>query len=144
MSNLVTISGTKLINLTRIQVVADTDLIVIQKNTNGDKFTRTITFEDFAALIAASSGEIIREITSSVTQSAQDDFISATGLGIVYSLLISSSASKRVTVKCELGGSNIIVRPSGFETIEGVAADRVVTPGSSITIAPITGGWSES
>lgn len=88
-------------------------------------------------------GFFLREVSDDTSQIRSDSYIS--GLGALdYQLLPATSGIKLTTIKCELGGGNITVIPDGTDTIEGVAASRIVTPGTSITIAPITGGWSES
>lgn len=53
MSNLVSILGTKLINLMSITSVEDTDYLVIQKNTNGDQSTRKMLHSDYVASVLA-------------------------------------------------------------------------------------------
>ncbi len=146
MSNLVSILGTKLINLMRIKTVEDTDYLVIQKDTNGDQFTRIILWSDLKALIEAGDGETIREITTDETQAIGDDYISADsgGPALVFTLIDVATSIKKITIKAELTGGNVNVTPVGGQTIEGVAGVKVLTPGTAITIAPITGGWSES
>ncbi|MEE8289712.1 MAG: hypothetical protein V3R25_09910 [Nitrosomonadaceae bacterium] len=148
MSNLVSILGTKLINLMRITRIFDTDFILVQKDTNGDQFTRIILWSDFKAQINESSSETIREITNTDSQAIGDDYISANSgnpvADIVFTLIDVSTSVKRITIKAELGGGDVNITPAGGQTIEGVAGVKVLTPGISITIAPITGGWSES
>lgn len=85
----------------------------------------------------------IRELTASALQLIADDYLSCTGTFNI-TLISASTAIKRITIKSEIGGGTITVIPDGSDTIEGVAGDRPVTAGTSITIAPVTGGWSES
>lgn len=148
MSNLVSILGTRLINLIRVKVIEDTDYFVIQKDTKGDQFTRIILWSDLKALIESDDSETIRQITTDSDQTIADDYISADSgnpvAEIDLALIDVATAIKRVTIKAELGGGNVNVTPAGGQTIEGVAGVKVLTPGTSITIAPITGGWSES
>lgn len=67
MSNLVSILGTKLINLMSIKSVEDTDYLIVQKNTSGDRSTRKILHSDYVAevLDGLSSDDVNNE--SSVT-----------------------------------------------------------------------------
>lgn len=53
MSSLVSILGTKLINLMTIKTVKDTDYLIIQKDTNGDQFTRKILWADIVSILDA-------------------------------------------------------------------------------------------
>ncbi len=148
MSNLVSILGTKLINLMRVTTVEDTDYLVIQKNTSGDQFTRIILWSDLKDLIESADGETIREITTDDSQAIADDYISADSgnpvAEIDFSLIDSATSIKRVTITAEIDGGNVNLMPAGGQTIGGVAGTLVLTPDTSITLAPISGGWSKS
>ena len=93
--------------------------------------------------IDVSGADNIRELTASSAQLLVDDYLSCTGTFNI-TLLPTSTAIKRITIKSEIGGGTITVIPDGSDTIEGVAGNRAVTAGTSITIAPVTGDWSES
>ena len=59
MGNLVSILGTKLINLMTITTVEDTDYLIVQKDTNGDQFTRKILWSKVVDQLIQQSDEFI-------------------------------------------------------------------------------------
>lgn len=92
---------------------------------------------------AVVGSEVIREIDSNSVQAINDDYISCSA-ELTFELIESDDAIKRITIKSELNGGNVTVVPFGGELIEGVAGNKIVSAGTSLIIAPISGGWSES
>lgn len=137
--------GKMLTSLLKITTANGNDLVLIQKDTDGDTFTRMMTIDDFSKLIDGASSDTIREITSSTTQNIKDDYISADSgnpaAGINFSLIPASTGVKVIIITAEIDGGNVTIIPAGLDTITG---SLVLTPNSSITLAPITGGWSRS
>ena len=139
MSNLVSFAGTKLINLNTITGIADTDYVVIQKDTNGDKTTKKILWSDVKALIVdlVEEIELTYEIqrTGSIIDEKTDLYISSS----TQTLTMPATSVFPVSVKTLTGFTATLQDTNGniFEgtgtstqTVIGPACNKWILDGS--------------
>lgn len=131
MSSLVSILGTKLINLMTIKVVEDTDYLIVQKDTAGDQFTSKILWSDIKALIESSDSEkIVYKTTDYVADGSEDGIFVDSPTPVNVTLVATSAAIKSVVVKA-MGAGTVTVLSSDS------VSDPVNTSGQSKNYYPV-------
>lgn len=135
MSNLVSIFGTNLLDLVGIQSIADTDYLIVQKNTNGDTKTRKILWSDVKSLIELSDSQKIVETSAAYTADGSEDAIFCTGTFTV-TLPLTSNAHKSILIK-SMSGTVTVASSSG------VSASPLTT-NISRRYYPISSGWESA
>jgi hypothetical protein len=132
MSNLVSILGTKLINLMSITTVEDTDYVIIQKNTNGDQFTRKMLQSDYKAevLDGLDSDDVTNESgVTGATVTAALDALNSTAASPVITL--SSKADVLANGTLLVDEITLNVANYYFEDID-LGSDVIILPGGAI------------
>ena len=125
-------AGTKLINLNTITGIADTDYVVIQKDTNGDKTTKKILWSDVKALIVdlVEEIELTYEIqrTGSIIDEKTDLYISSS----TQTLTMPATSVFPVSVKT-LSGFTATLQDTNGNTFEGTgtSTQTVIGPASN-------------
>jgi hypothetical protein len=125
-SNLVSILGTKLINLMGITTVEDTDYVIIQKNTAGDQFTRKMLHSDYKTAILEDVAKIYNVERFSSTGSIN----SATDLALsngTFTLNMPSTAATPITIKSTSGTTTLAGGVNTFENGTVVVSPAATT-----------------
>ncbi len=86
--------------------------------------------------------QVIQEPTGNYNVTSSDDIVAFTVASDSLATLISAaSAGKQVRIKNHPSSTaNVTITPDGADTIE-LQATRIVSPGQSFTIFPVSGGW---
>ena len=137
MSNLVSILGTKLLNLMRVTSAELTDYLVLQKDTKGDQFTRIISIDDFLKQVEASDLETIKETSGDYTALITDDFVVGENT-ITLTFPTLTTAIKSLTFKNN--GVNTITLDGNGSSVEN---GTVLSTTQARKFIPTTSGWLE-
>ena len=142
MGNLVSILGTKLINLMTITTVEDTDYLIVQKDTNGDQFTRKILWSKVVDQLIQQSDEFIT-VSADYTVLLTDGMINvdASAAPVTISLPAAADANRKefTTKKIDATGNNVTI--SASSTIDGSPTVITNTQWTSITVKSNGSGW---
>ncbi len=91
-------------------------------------------------VLVVPGGQNIVEVTGNYTQQIDDDIIIVTGPS-AFTMIQSSTAIKSFTVKSVLVGGNITLTAFAGDLVNG-AATLIITPDTSVTLAPINLDWA--
>ncbi len=90
--------GKKLLCLMSITTAEPTDYVIIQKDTEGDRFTRKMLLSDFLDLIESNDSETVKEVSGDYTALVTDDYVvGENAITLTFPLL--TDAFKSITFK---------------------------------------------